>query len=162
MMRSLYELTRTVREGAEDAARTVGLPVRPKPGATPRATVWQEGAMRLERIVPNHDVPRAGKTPVLLVPSLINRWYVLDLYEGGSLVKIQPKKRSRIGTGSASQSEMARALIVLLIRSVEVWRVCAADSARRSRSRRRGNRSTAARMAARSHLAGWIRTTARP
>jgi polyhydroxyalkanoate synthase len=88
MMRSLYELTRTVREGAEDAARTVGLPVRPKPGATPRATVWQEGAMRLERIVPNHDVPRAGKTPVLLVPSLINRWYVLDLYPGGSLVKI--------------------------------------------------------------------------
>lgn len=87
MFRALYELTRHVREGAEDAARMAGIAVRPKPGATPRATVWQDGAMRLERIVPNGDVARVGRTPVLLVPSLINRWYVLDLYPGGSVVK---------------------------------------------------------------------------
>jgi polyhydroxyalkanoate synthase len=88
MLRSLYEMTRHVREGAEDAARVAGLPVRPKPGTTPRATVWQEGAMRLDRVVANQEVERVGPTPVLLVPSLINRWYVLDLYPGGSLVKI--------------------------------------------------------------------------
>lgn len=88
MLRALYEVNRTVREGIEAHARTLGLPARPLPGATPRATVWQHGAMRLERIVPNNEVERQGRTPVLLVPSLINRWYVLDLYHNGSLVRI--------------------------------------------------------------------------
>jgi polyhydroxyalkanoate synthase len=87
MLRALYELTRYVCEGAEEVARFAGVPVRPKPGATPRALHWQQGAMRLWRVVPKRNVERVGRTAVLLVPSLINRWYVLDLYPGGSLVR---------------------------------------------------------------------------
>lgn len=88
MLRAIYELQRHVREGAESAARAVRVPVRPKPGQCPRATVHTEGASRLERIVPDPAVRAVGRTPVLLIPSLINRWYVLDLYPGGSVVKI--------------------------------------------------------------------------
>ncbi|MBL8682988.1 MAG: alpha/beta fold hydrolase [Myxococcales bacterium] len=86
MLRALYEVQRHVREGAEHTARVVGLPVRPLPGQTPRATVYREGAARLERIAPDPSVKSAGRTPVLLVPSLINRWYVLDLHPAGSVV----------------------------------------------------------------------------
>jgi polyhydroxyalkanoate synthase len=88
MLRALYEVQRHVRDGAEHAARTVGLPVRPLPGQTPRSTVYREGAARLDRIAPDPAVKSAGRTPVLLVPSLINRWYVLDLHPAGSVVKI--------------------------------------------------------------------------
>jgi polyhydroxyalkanoate synthase len=60
---------------------------------TPRDTVFADGTARLYRF----HAPRppgaavvpinAPKTPVLLVPSMINRWYVLDLREGYSLVE---------------------------------------------------------------------------
>lgn len=60
---------------------------------TPRDTVFSDGTARLYRF----RAPRpagaqvipiaAPKTPVLLVPSMINRWYVLDLREGYSLVE---------------------------------------------------------------------------
>ena len=52
----------------------------PKPGrdvgATPHTVAWTENKWRLLRFSPAH---RRYATPVLLVPSLINRWYVLDL-----------------------------------------------------------------------------------
>jgi polyhydroxyalkanoate synthase len=57
---------------------------------TPRDTVMQDGSARLYRFRRPENRPAAGGKgrgglPVLLVPSLINRWYVLDLREGVSL-----------------------------------------------------------------------------
>jgi polyhydroxyalkanoate synthase len=51
---------------------------------TPRDTLAREGTARLYRFV--GEGPRRSGAPLLLVPSLINRWYVLDLRPGSSLV----------------------------------------------------------------------------
>ena len=54
---------------------------------TPRDTVLTDGQASLYRFRPSPSAPRRpeGQRPVLLVPSMINRWYVLDLREGASL-----------------------------------------------------------------------------
>ena len=52
-------------------------------GATPHSVVWTENKWRLLRFGTGGDF----RTPVLLVPSLINRWYVLDLGHGRSLIE---------------------------------------------------------------------------
>lgn len=57
---------------------------QPIVGATPHTVVWTENKWRLLRFAP--AAPRY-RTPVLLVPSLINRWYVLDLGTGRSLIE---------------------------------------------------------------------------
>ena len=66
----------------------LSLPLRDKPkvGATPATVVHQENKWRLLRYRPG---PKSGalRTPLLLVPSLINRHYVLDLLPGKSLVE---------------------------------------------------------------------------
>lgn len=74
---------------------------------TPRDELFRDGTARLYRFrrdsspespgtgprnpsVPNEGLPRArggGSFPLLLVPSLINRWYVLDLRPGVSLAR---------------------------------------------------------------------------
>jgi len=61
---------------------------------TPKDTVFADGTARLYRFRPEPAgegatvIPiSAPKTPVLLVPSMINRWYVLDLRKGFSLVE---------------------------------------------------------------------------
>lgn len=56
---------------------------RPALMPTPRDVVAREGTAALYRFVGRG--PRKGR-PLLLVPSLINRWYVLDLRPGASLV----------------------------------------------------------------------------
>lgn len=60
----------------------------PAVGQTPYDVVWSENKWRLLRFRPVTG-PRAlrYRTPVLLVPSLINRWYVLDLAPGRSFVE---------------------------------------------------------------------------
>jgi polyhydroxyalkanoate synthase len=50
---------------------------------SPRAVVSTDGSARLLRFT----LGEAGGPPVLLVPSLINRWYVLDLRRGASVVE---------------------------------------------------------------------------
>jgi polyhydroxyalkanoate synthase len=57
---------------------------------TPRDTLFEEGTARLYRFRradagsgPHPAAP--GAAPVLLVPSLINRWYILDLMAGSSV-----------------------------------------------------------------------------
>ena len=56
----------------------------PPVGVTPHTVVWTENKWKLMRF----GSPRSKfKTPVLLVPSLINRWYVLDLGPGRSLIE---------------------------------------------------------------------------
>ena len=58
----------------------------PTPMPTPRDTLFREGTARLYRFRAASGAPRAGAAaPLLLVPSLINRWYVLDLREGASM-----------------------------------------------------------------------------
>src|SRR5262249_12035119 len=56
----------------------------PLVGSTPHSVVWSENKWRLLRFSPRQ--PRYA-TPVLMVPSLINRWYVLDLGPGRSLIE---------------------------------------------------------------------------
>jgi polyhydroxyalkanoate synthase len=56
----------------------------PPSGTTPHDVVWTENKWRLLRFAP---AERRFATPVFLVPSLINRWYVLDLGPGRSLIE---------------------------------------------------------------------------
>jgi polyhydroxyalkanoate synthase subunit PhaC len=56
----------------------------PPVGVTPHSVVWTENKWRLLRFAPAQ--PRFA-TPILMVPSLINRWYVLDLGPQRSLIE---------------------------------------------------------------------------
>ena len=58
-------------------------PVSPPLAQTPRDEYALEGGARLYRFASERRIAR----PILLVPSLINRWYVLDLRPGASLVE---------------------------------------------------------------------------
>jgi polyhydroxyalkanoate synthase subunit PhaC len=57
----------------------------PSVGATPHQVVWAENKWRLLRFSPPGGPKFA--TPIVMVPSLINRWYVLDLGHGRSLIE---------------------------------------------------------------------------
>ncbi|MCA9679944.1 MAG: alpha/beta fold hydrolase, partial [Myxococcales bacterium] len=59
----------------------------PPVGKTPHDVVWTENKWRLLRFRPRADAPRRYRTPILLVPSLINRWYILDLQPGRSFAE---------------------------------------------------------------------------
>lgn len=52
---------------------------------TPKDTLLRDGTAQLYRFRRGSEQPAIGGMPILLVPSLINRWYVLDLREGASL-----------------------------------------------------------------------------
>ncbi|MFN0252057.1 MAG: alpha/beta fold hydrolase [Kofleriaceae bacterium] len=56
----------------------------PAVGQTPHTVVWSENKWRLLRFTPD---ARRFATPVVMVPSLINRWYVLDLGHERSLIE---------------------------------------------------------------------------
>jgi polyhydroxyalkanoate synthase len=58
----------------------------PQVGTTPATVVHRENKWRLLRYVPRRE-GLARRTPLLLVPSLINRHYVLDLMPGKSFVE---------------------------------------------------------------------------
>ena len=57
---------------------------------TPKDTIFREGTAQLYRFRPQGK-PAEGQLPFLIVPSMINRWYVLDLREkatfAGAMVK---------------------------------------------------------------------------
>ena len=65
-----------------------GLATRPRPqvGATPADVAWSENKWRLLHYRPRPQ-GLAFETPLLLVPSLINRHYVLDLMPGKSFTE---------------------------------------------------------------------------
>lgn len=55
---------------------------------TPRDTVFVDGTAQLMRFrLPEGVKPVESAAPVLLVPSMINRWYVLDLRKGASVAE---------------------------------------------------------------------------
>lgn len=63
--------------------------LKPRVAPTPRDTVFRDGKSSVYRFRPAEGQGRStGRThvPVLLVPSMINRWYIFDLREGASLV----------------------------------------------------------------------------
>jgi polyhydroxyalkanoate synthase len=69
---------------ADAAASIAGLPrERPALARTPRDELALEGGARLLHF----RGTAITRKPILLVPSLINRWYVLDLRPGASLVE---------------------------------------------------------------------------
>lgn len=74
--------------GARRLRNLLGLFTRPPPvvGATPADVVLRENKLELLRYRPRPGGP-AHRTPVLMVPSMINRHYVLDLRPGSSLVE---------------------------------------------------------------------------
>ncbi|MFO0603163.1 MAG: alpha/beta fold hydrolase [Polyangiales bacterium] len=74
--------------GALRLRNLLGLLTRPKPvvGATPADVVLRENKMELLRYRPREGGPK-HRTPVLMVPSMINRHYVLDLRPGSSFVE---------------------------------------------------------------------------
>ncbi len=55
---------------------------------TARELLFRDGPARLYRLGPKADGDERGQSvPVLLVPSLINRWYILDLRRGQSVAQ---------------------------------------------------------------------------
>ncbi len=58
----------------------------PAVGQTPHSVVWTENKWRLLRFTPPSSV-RKFTTPIVMVPSLINRWYVLDLGHERSFIE---------------------------------------------------------------------------
>ena len=60
---------------------------RPPVGTTPADVVHRENKWRLLRYRPAAGQTRRFQTPVLLVPSLINRHYVMDLLPGKSMAE---------------------------------------------------------------------------
>ena len=59
----------------------------PRVGVTPADVVHHENKWRLLRYRPDHAAKARHRTPILLVPSLINRHYVLDLMPRKSFVE---------------------------------------------------------------------------
>ena len=59
----------------------------PPVGQTPHDVVLAEGPWRLLRFRPAADASVRHRIPILLVPSLINRWYVLDLGPERSVIE---------------------------------------------------------------------------
>lgn len=63
-------------------------PQAPPPVATtPHRIAWRENKWCLREFAPPPDVTTRHITPIVMVPSLINRWYVLDLGPGRSLIE---------------------------------------------------------------------------
>lgn len=90
-MQNVFGWASSVADAATEAALKLtfgpGVPPAPRIAPTPRDTVFRDGTARLYRFRRPEGVSARTASPVLLVPSMINRWYVLDLRPGGSLVE---------------------------------------------------------------------------
>jgi polyhydroxyalkanoate synthase len=64
----------------------ISLPSAPPLTQTPRDEIYLEGGAKLYHFR-GPTPPKKGLKPFLLIPSLINRWYVLDLRPGASLIE---------------------------------------------------------------------------
>lgn len=90
-MQALLDLPGAVLGALGDAAMhaTFGRDVRglPELATTPRDTVFRDAGASLYRFRRPEGAPPATRLPLLVVPSMINRWYVLDLRAGSSFVE---------------------------------------------------------------------------
>ena len=90
---------------------------RPKPpvGTTPADVVLRDNKWRLLRYRSSTGAPAKYATPVLLVPSLINRHYVLDLLPGKSFAEFMVEQGHDVlywenvegGHGGAANNEQS-------------------------------------------------------
>jgi polyhydroxyalkanoate synthase len=62
----------------------------PKVGQTPKDVVWERGRAKLYHYRPLAE--RTVATPVLMVHSLVNKPYILDLFPGGSFIEFLLKQ----------------------------------------------------------------------
>ncbi len=85
-MQLARELTTTTTELIAEGTGAAAWAPKPALMPTPRDVIAREGTAQLYRFVGDPATARAARLPILLVPSLINRWYVLDLRPGASLV----------------------------------------------------------------------------
>ena len=80
-----------VTEALSDAAmHTVfGRDVRERPvlAPTPRDVVMRDGAAQVYRFRRPAGAPEAPRDPLLVIPSMINKWYVLDLRARSSFIE---------------------------------------------------------------------------
>jgi polyhydroxyalkanoate synthase subunit PhaC len=76
-------LDRNVRRTA-NGLRLLGGLDRPRTGCTPHVTIWRQDRATLRRYRAGID---AGRPPLLLVPSLVNRSHIWDLRPGDSFVE---------------------------------------------------------------------------
>ncbi|MBL8604402.1 MAG: alpha/beta fold hydrolase [Myxococcales bacterium] len=90
-MQAVLDLSSALVGASVDAAQSLllGGPVMPPPTLAPTArdTVFADGTARVYRFRRAEGAPAAPRRPVLLVPSMINKWYVLDLRKGASFVE---------------------------------------------------------------------------
>lgn len=90
-MSALLDLPGALARIALDAATQTALGGDPSPptplATTPRDTVFEDCSARVYRFRPAEGAPAAPRRPLLLVPSMINRWFVLDLRPGSSLAE---------------------------------------------------------------------------
>ena len=154
-----------------DAAEALGIPLppgaslvglggaatRPRLAPTPRDEHALEGGAKLYRFHGPAGADTAAssssssassststpRVPLLLVPSLINRWYVLDLREGASLVEalVAPGSTSGASTGAARRRRSATST--------------GTTSSRGSRARRAASAARPARRSSRCSATAW-------
>lgn len=91
MLHTLFDFTGAAAGALSEAAMTIafGGDVRglPELAPTPRDVVFRDGPASLYRFRRPEGAPGAPRLPLLIVPSMINRWYVLDLRRGSSFVE---------------------------------------------------------------------------
>ncbi len=78
------EVERTVRRSLKLLQMCLE-PPKVKVGATPHREIYRRNKLRLLRYEPRAE--RIYRVPLLMVPSMINRHYILDLLPGRSLVE---------------------------------------------------------------------------
>ena len=152
---ALYEDVRAQRSTAS-AKRLLNLArgaCRPRPpvGPTPADVVHRENKWRLLRYRPR-PAGRPSRTPVLLVPSLINRHYVLDLDAGQELRRVPRRagpRRLHASTGARPGDEDR----YLTLRRHRATATSAARSAGR-RGARRARAGARARLLPGRHAGG--------
>lgn len=87
-MQALLDLPASLARIALDAATQTALGGDPFPpvalAPTPRDTVFEDCSAKVYRFRPVDGAPPAARRPLLLIPSMINKWFVLDLREGSS------------------------------------------------------------------------------
>jgi polyhydroxyalkanoate synthase subunit PhaC len=91
VIHTLTELTESATGALSEAVMHTlfGRDVRdlPELAPTPRDTVFRDGPASLYHFRRPEGAPAAPGLPLLIVPSMINRWYVLDLRKGSSFVE---------------------------------------------------------------------------
>jgi polyhydroxyalkanoate synthase len=87
-MQGILDLPGTMAQSLQELAKVMAFGGDPLPppvlAPSPRDTVYRDGIAQLYRFRRPEGAPPSTRRPLLVVPSMINRWYVLDLRKGNS------------------------------------------------------------------------------